>query len=266
MSAGGSRAVWASGTAYEAFMGRWSRLVAPAFLSWLDAAPGLDWLDVGCGTGMLTGAVLEGAAPASIVGVDPSAGFLELASAKVDDPRVSFKLGDASHLPVEDASVDVAIAGLVLNFVPDPAAGVAEMHRATRPGGRIAAYVWDYAGEMQMLRRFWDAAMALDPSTIELEQGRQFPICHPEALRDLFEAAGLREVETRAIDTPTRFADFDDYWSPFLGGQGPAPTYVASLDDRNRDALREHLRATLPTAPDGSIGLIARAWAVAGTR
>jgi SAM-dependent methyltransferase len=154
----------------------------------------------------------------------------------------------------------------VLNFVPEPAKAVAEMRRAVRPGGTVALYVWDYAGEMQLMRRFWDAVAALDPSARDLDEGRRFPICHPQRLTALLRDAGLDRVEARAIDVPTVFRNFDDYWSPFLGGQGPAPTYCAALTEDRRAQLRERLRATLPAERDGSIRLTARSFAVRGIR
>jgi len=150
----------------------------------------------------------------------------------------------------------------VLNFVPAQARALAEMRRAVRPGGAVAVYVWDYAGQMQLMRRFWDAAVALDPAAAELDEGRRFPVCRPEPLAALFQQVGLRDVQSGTIDVPTVFRDFDDYWSPFLGGQAPAPGYCMSLPEDRRAALREHIRAGLPIRPDGSIHLIARAWAV----
>jgi hypothetical protein len=138
------------------------------------------------------------------------------------------------------------------------------MARAVRRAGTVAAYVWDYAGQMELMRYFWDAAVALDRDALALDEGRRFPICQPAPLVDLFTHAGLCDVQARAIDVPTRFRDFDDYWTPFLGGQGPAPGYVMSLDERRRDALRDRLRTSLPAAADGSIQLTARAWAVRG--
>jgi hypothetical protein len=140
------------------------------------------------------------------------------------------------------------------------------MKRALRPGGTAAAYVWDYAGQMQLIRQFWDAAAALDPVARALDEGERFPLCHVQCLRDLFADAGFAEIDCRAFDVPTVFADFDDLWSPFLGGQGPAPTYCGTLSEERRAALRERLRAALPIAPDGSITLIARAFAVRGRR
>jgi SAM-dependent methyltransferase len=257
--------VWAAGDTYEPYVGRWSRLVAREFVAWLGVAGGAAWLDVGCGTGALSQTVLEAADPAAVVGVDPSLGFLANARARLGGP-IRLAAADARRLPVADARVDAAVSGLVLNFVPDPAAAVAEMARVTRPGGRVAAYVWDYAGRMELIRRFWDAAVALDPAAGELDEGRRFGLCRPEPLARLFRGAGLVEVAGRAIEVPTRFRDFDDYWTPFLGGQGPAPGYALALDEGRRAALREALRARLPVAADGSIQLVARAWAVAGTR
>ncbi len=265
MVQGGEPEVWASGAAYEPYVGRWSRLVTRQFLPWLRLGPGRRWLDVGCGTGVLTRAIVELAGPREVVGVDPSTGFVAYASARVVDSRVHFDVGDARSLPFESQGFDVVVSGLVLNFVPDPARGLAEMTRVARPGGTVAAYVWDYAGAMQMMRYFWDAAVALDPLALELDEGRRFPICQPAALRGLFETAGLTGLEATAIEVPTGFRDFDDYWSPFLGGQGPAPSYVASLDDSRRGILREQIRAALPIASDGSINLNARAWAIRGT-
>ena len=128
----------------------------------------------------------------------------------------------------------------------------------------VAAYVWDYAEGMQLMRRFWDAAIALDPKVAELDESPRFPICHPKPFKQLFEAAGLHDVEVRGIEVPTVFKNFDHYWSPFLGGQGPAPSYAMSLSEEHRDALGEKIRAGLPFATDGSIPLVARAWAVKG--
>ncbi len=152
----------------------------------------------------------------------------------------------------------------MLNFVPEPAKAVEEMARVTRSGGTVAAYVWDYAGRMELMRHFWDAAVALNADAFDLDEGRRFPLCGPEPLMALFGAAGLQAVEVRAIDVPTIFRDFEDYWSPFLGGQGPAPGYAMSLSEERRLALRERIRAGLPFESDGSIHLIARAWAVRG--
>jgi ubiquinone/menaquinone biosynthesis C-methylase UbiE len=257
---------WTSGDVYEPYVGRWSRLVAREFLAWLDAPAALDWLDVGCGTGALAEAVAERCAPRRLAGIDPSAGFLDYARRRLGD-RAELRQADAQDLSFGAAEFDRAVSGLVLNFVPDQPRAVTEMFRVLRPGGEAALYVWDYAGKMEMMRRFWDAAAALDPRGSDMAEGRRrFPNCRPEPLKALFEGAGFSHIETRAIDVPTVFRDFQDYWTPFLGGQAPAPAYCMSLSEEARAALRERLRASLPTEKDGSIRLIARAWAVRGRK
>ena len=258
---------WHNADAYERYVGRWSRLVAREFLGWLAVEPGRDWLDVGCGTGALSQTIVATADPATVLGIDPSPGFIAGAQRQLADPRVRFEIGDARTLPVANDSRDVVVSGLMLNFVPaaEQATAAREMRRVTRSDGVIGAYVWDYTGQMHLMRAFWDAAVALDPRADEIDESRRFPLCQPEPLASLFRGAGLEEVEVRAIDIPTVFRDFDDYWSPFLGGQGPAPAYAMSLDEERRAALRERIRADLPVAADGSIPLIARAWAVRGT-
>jgi SAM-dependent methyltransferase len=261
----GRKDVWASGDAYEPYVGRWSRLVARDFVDWLEVPAGRRWLDIGCGTGALSQTILARAAPQALMGVDPSEGFIAHARRVIDDTRAEFQVGDAQSLPADNQAFDVAVAGLVINFVPDMARAAAEMVRVTRPGGTAAAYVWDYGGEMQMMRRFWDAAVAQNPAALDKDEGRRFPVCQPEPLAALFKDAGLANVEVRGIDVPTVFKDFDDYWTPFLGGQAPAPGYCMALLEDRRAALRDRVRSTLPFRDDGSIHLIARAWAVRGT-
>jgi SAM-dependent methyltransferase len=265
-TADGGAAYWQAGDRYEAYIGRWSRSVARKFVTWLEPRAGLDWLDVGCGTGALTAMVLEAAQPRSVVGVDPSSGFIEHARSLTQDPRARFTVGDAQRIPFGDATVDAAVSGLVINFVADPGRAVMEMRRATRVGGTVAAYVWDLAGEMQLIRRFWDAAIAEDSAAADLDEARRFPIAARSPLQDLFHAAGLGSVESVALDVPTIFRDFDDLWTPFLGGQGPGPAYVESLEAGARDRLRERLRGSLLIEADGSIHMIARAWAIRGER
>jgi len=255
---------WESGDAYERFVGRWSRLVAQKFLSWLSLSPGLRWLDIGCGSGALCQAIIQFASPGEVMGIDPSEGYVAFTRQKIQDDRARFIVGDAQALTVKTDSYNAVVSGLVLNFIPQPVLAVREMARVVKPGGVVAAYVWDYAGEMQMIRYFWNAAAALDPAAYELGEGRRFPICNPEALADLFQNAGLREVEGIPLVIDTVFKDFDDYWLPFLGGQGPAAGYAMSLSEEKRTALRERLRDGLPFALDGSIPLVARAWAVRG--
>jgi SAM-dependent methyltransferase len=258
--------VWASGDAYEAYVGRWSRRVAPAFLRWLGVSPGRRWVDVGCGTGALTTAVLAVAEPAEVVGVDPSEGFLATARTRIDDPRAAFEIGDARKLPFPDDRFDAVVSGLVLNFVPEPAVAVAEWARVVAPGGTVATYVWDYAGGMAFIERFWEVAAEVDPAAAELDEGRRFMMNGPEPLRALWTDSGLSDVTVSGIEIPTVFRDFDDYWLPFLGGQGPAPGYLMSRDEEHRAAIRDRLSQRLPRAADGSIAMTARAWAVRGSQ
>jgi SAM-dependent methyltransferase len=260
-----TRDAWSNAKLYEPFIGRWSRLVAAELVSWLDPPDGLNWLDVGCGTGALSEVVLGRAAPASLTGVDPSEAYIAQAAERLAGDNVTFRVGDAAALPLPDASVDRVVCGLVLNFVPDPGAALREMRRVLIAGGVAAAYVWDYSDGMQILRRFWDAAIAEDPSAAELDEGARFAICSHGGLRACFTDAGMVEVAERSIEVACRFRDFDDYWAPFLGGQGPAPGYCSALSPQARERLRARLQSTLPTSPDGSINLTARAWAVVGT-
>jgi SAM-dependent methyltransferase len=254
---------WERGSPYEQYIGRWSRQVAPLFLSWLDQPAGLRWLDVGCGTGALSAAILDRCAPRSVAGVEPSDGFRQLAQQHLAG-KAGLLAGHAAAIPLAAGACDVVVSGLVLNFVPDLPAALAEMRRVTAAGGTIAAYVWDYADGMQVIKSFWDAAVSLDPAAAPLHEGTRFPQCHPAALQAAFEAAGLGGVETGPLELTARFAGFDDYWQPFLGGQGPAPAYAMSLGEEARAALRARLQSALPAAADGSIALRARAWAVCG--
>lgn len=251
---------WERGSPYEQYVGRWSRQVAPQFLSWLNIPGGRRWLDVGCGTGALCAAIVDRCSPSSVTGVEPSDGFLETAKENLAG-RVALRKGAATSIPLGDASVDVVVSGLVLNFVSDQRAALLEMARVTGERGTIAAYVWDYSGRMDLMRHFWDVAAELDPDAAKLDEGVRFPLCRPEALEELFVSAGLEGTEVRAIDIPTLFANFDDYWRPFLGGQGPAPAYAMSLDETARARLRDRIRERLPTGTDGSIPMTARAWA-----
>jgi SAM-dependent methyltransferase len=255
---------WERGSPYEQYVGRWSRQVAPLFLSWLAIPAGRRWLDVGCGTGALCAAIVDRCAPASVAGIEPSEGFLKTARENLAG-RAALHHGSATAIPLGDASVDVVVSGLVLNFVPDQRAALAEMARVTGKGGTIAGYVWDYAGKMELMRYFWDAAVELDPSAATMDEGIRFTLCRPEALGNLFADAGLKGVEVTPIDIPTRFTSFDDYWQPFLGGQGPAPAYAMSLDEPGRERLRDHIRTRIPVAADGVISLTARAWATRAT-
>jgi SAM-dependent methyltransferase len=256
---------WDSGGAYELWVGRWSRSIAEEFIDWLAVSPGRTWGDVGCGTGALVERILGSSDPAGVLGIDRSEAYVSEARNRAGDSRVRFEVGDACALPWATETCDVTVSGLVLNFVPDSAAMTREMVRVTRPGGRVAAYVWDYAGGMQMIRHFWDVALELNRGDSKLDQAERFPLCQPGPLEQLFRRAGLISVLVRAIDVPTVFHDFDDYWLPFLGKQGAAPAYLASLPAATRDRIRVALKARLVAAADGSIAMTARAWAVRGT-
>jgi SAM-dependent methyltransferase len=255
---------WAAGEAYEAYMGRWSRALAREFLTWLAPKPGAHWLDVGCGTGALTAAICECCAPASVLACDPSESFVVHARSQIADARVSFATAGAHELPAREGGFDWIVSSLVMNFVPEPERAVRAMRARLRPGGVVAACVWDYAEGMEFLRHFWDEVVAADPAAAAQDEGRRFPLCRPEALTGLFRAAGLGRVESGAMGIPTEFASFDDYWSPFLGGTGPAPAYVAALDPPRREALRARLAQRLGARAGGPIRLRARAWAVRG--
>ncbi len=256
---------WSNAGAYRRYVGRWSALVAPTFIEWLDQPDGGVWLDVGCGAGDLAAVILDRSSPRVIRGVDLSPEYVAFASGRFVDARTSFRIADAARLEEEKVNAyDAVVSGLMLNFVPEPAQAVGAMSRVAKPGGCVAAYVWDYAEKMEIMRYFWDAAVDLFPEAAELDEAARFSICNPEGLTRLWEAAGLELVEVRAIDVPTILRDFDDYWSPFLGGQGSAPTFAMSLTESDRAVLRDRIRSRLPVREDGSIHLIARAWAVRG--
>lgn len=254
---------WAVAASYDAFMGRWSRRIAPGLVARIAAGADRDWLDVGCGTGSLAGAILAAGRPRSVVGVDPSADFVAAAAAALPDPRASFRVGGAEALPLADASRDVAASLLVLNFVPDRARALAEMRRVVRPGGRVGFAVWDYPGRgVGFLAAFWEAAGARDPAAAALDESRRFGFCTPAALAGLAEDAGLSPVACAPLEAEAVFANFDDLWRPFTLGAGPAPGYCASLSAEAREALRGALAAQVRPAADGTIALGLRAWAV----
>jgi len=254
--------MFSASDAYERFMGRWSRRLAASFVSFADVRPGDVVLDAGAGTGSLASALLT-VAQTRVVGVDPSAAYVHAARARVADGRATFEEGDVRHLRFPDATFDKALSLLVLNFVPDPHQALSEMARVTRPGGVVAGAVWDYGQGMEMLRAFWDEVVALDASN-EPRDERHMPLSRAGELDLLWRDHGLTDVEETALVLPLVFASFDDFWQPFLGGQGPAGALVASLDGERREALRQRLRARLATAADGSVGLRARAWGIKG--
>ena len=252
---------WSAGRHYENYMGRWSRRIADRFLEWLEPAPELDWLELGCGTGALSSALLSRAAPKSVMVTDLSGNFLDHTQRLISDPRVTFEIADAQNLPFMDARFDGTVSGLTLNFVPDRHLAITEMQRVVRPGGTIAFFVWDYpGGGMGFIDAFWKAAASLDPAAEALDEARRFAFCTPDGLIDLCRSAGLTEIETSAIETQTEFPDFETFWLPFTLGAGPAPGYCSSLSEDGLLALKTALGKFVGV--DGPITLPARAWAV----
>lgn len=254
---------WQSGDPYEYYMGRWSKLIAEQFVDWLSPKSGLQWLDVGCGPGALSEAVVNRHNPASVTAIDQSESFVSTAQQRLGK-KVNCRVGNAMSLPLEDASMNIAVSGLVLNFIPEPEKALAEIKRVTSKNGTVAAYIWDYAGKMELLNYFWDMVVELNPGASALHEARRFPDSNAEQLVDTFNRIGLLEVEAVPLEITTHFTDFNDYWKPFLGGQGPAPTYVSKLENSDRNHLMEKLKQKLPVEEDGSIVLAARAWAVKG--
>ena len=214
---------------------------------------------------MLSSAILGRCAPRKVIGIDPAKAFVEAARSRLADSRFHCDLGSAEAIPLQDGELDAAVSGLVLNFVADKPKAVAEMRRVVCAGGTVAAYVWDYAGQMQIMRYFFDAATELDARAREFDDGVNAPISRPAPLSALFQDAGLTNVEVRGIDVPAAFTSFEEYWTPFLGGTGSAPKYCASLSNDARAELRRKLESRLPAGPEGEILLAIRAWAVKGT-
>lgn len=256
--------MFSAAAGYERFMGRWSRLLAPRFVAFAGAKDGERVLDVGTGTGSVVSA-LAAALPASeIVGVDPSEGFIAFAAKNAGSGRVRFEVGDAQALRFADASFDQVLALLVMNFVPDPEKAIREMRRVARPGGVVSACVWDYNAGMEMLRFFWDEAVALDPA-IEPKDERHMKLSREGQLGALWKKAGLANVREQPLTVEQAFSSFDDYWGPFLKGAGPGGAYVVSLTDARRSALEARLRKRLlGNRADGAFTLKARAWCVRG--
>ncbi|MBI2429928.1 MAG: class I SAM-dependent methyltransferase [Ignavibacteriales bacterium] len=256
---------WKDGSTYEDFMGRWSRQLAPKFVAWLGLPVGGHWLDVGCGTGALTESICLHADPASVLGCDPSAPFVEYANQHSRYKQATFKVHSVGSLPTRVGGYSCVTSLLALNFFSDVEASVREMRSLVRQGGNVSACVWDYAGKMEFLRYFWDAVVAENPHARNKDEGVRFPICNPKALTQLFGAAGLDDIVCEAIEIPTKFDNFDDYWQPFLAGTGPAASYVASLNHSQRGDLVRNLKQNLPMNEMSKIALVARAWAVRGT-
>lgn len=256
------------GEAYEPMTGRWSRVIAPLFIRWSEAASGGHWLDVGCGTGALIQAILDHGAPVEIVGIDRSSAFIAYARRHITDQRVRYEVGDATNLPVASNQYDAVVAGLLLNHLSplDQVTAVKEMQRAARPGGQVAAYVWDYADGMEPRSRFWQVATTLDPAAGAVDERARYPLCATDALERLFLRCGLNAIETASLEIQARFADFDDFWLPFLAGYGVSSAYIASLAVAQREVLQTALQRELPVDEAGVITMSVRALAVKGVR
>ncbi len=256
--------MFAGSSAYERFMGRWSRRLAPLLVTFAGVADRDSVLDAGCGTGALSFAIAGMVPSAAVTGVDPSAAFVHDAQAHAPVDRVRFLVGDVRALRFPDASFARTLSLVVMNFIPDPASALKEMTRVTRPGGIVAAAVWDYGEGMEMLRVFWDEAVALDSTSAPRDE-RTMPLCQRGELGTLWRAGGLERVEEQPIAIDMPFVSFDDYWLPFLGGQGPAGAHAAALPATARSALEARLRKRLiGDRQDGPFTLRARAWAVKG--
>ena len=252
------------GDAYDTFMGRLSRRLAPLLVRFAGVADGDAVLDVGCGTGSLTAAVVAAAPSSRVAGIDPSEPYVAVARAHHQTERVRFQVGNAQQLPFEAGSFDATISLLIMNFVPDPASALMEMIRVTRPGGVVAAAVWDYGAGMEMLRVFWDEAVALDHDANGTDE-RHMPLSRRGELSSLWRARRLRDVFETSLTIDMPFSSFDDYWSPFLANQGPAGAHISTLSAPDRERLRLKLRRRLlGDGPDRQIALHASAWAVRG--
>ena len=256
--------IFSTADAYERFMGRWSRALAPALVRFAGVRDADIVLDVGAGTGALAAAVAAAAPAGRVIGIDPSAAYVAFARAKRSNDRSEFEVGDARQMRFSDATFDRTLSLLVLNFIPDAGTALREMTRVTRPGGTVAAAVWDYGEGMGMLRTFWDAAIALRPGDEEKDE-RHMPFSRRGQLAALWRGHGLRDVVEEGLTIETRFSSFEEYWQPFTEGQGPAGAYVSGLGAAEREQLRLRLRQQLiGSGPDRPLSLTARAWAVRG--
>lgn len=256
---------WIAGDAYELFMGRWSRMVAEEFIQWLSPSASWHWLEMGCGTGALTQVILSRTSPAYLIACDLSPQFVSFIRGSINHPSIDFLVADAADLPLAHDVFDVVVSGLVLNFFPTPIEAIRSLRSRLHPGGKLAAYVWDYAEGMEFLRIFWEVAVALDPAASILDERYRFPICRQDALAGLLERAGFYSIESHALEITTPFPDFESYWTPFLGATGPAPSYVSSLSPSQREQLRLRLNERLSPGGGGMFQLTARALAVCGT-
>lgn len=248
--------------AYEAFMGRWSRHVAPQFLDWLSRPDGLKWLDVGCGTGVLSQTLLARCVPTSVTGIDPLEKYI--ACARELNDAITFQVGDMQDLPFDAAGFDCTVSALCIKFVPDKEKGIAELARVTRPGGIVALYDWDLSNEGNMTRHFWQAVGDALPELNEERTQRRAAKAAPEEMGEFFHQAGLRNIETRLFSFTARFESVDDYWKPLTGNEQNVGRFCRTLSAAQLSAIRDKLNDTLPIGKDGTVSYEGRAWAIKG--
>jgi SAM-dependent methyltransferase len=249
---------------YERYMGRWSRLLAPAYVGFAGVKNGERILDVGTGTGALASALEVAMTSSELAGIDPSEGFINYAKKNAKSGRVSFEVGDAQALRFKDASFDHTMSLLVMNFIPDHNKAIAEMRRVTRPKGVVSSCVWDYNEGIQSLRFFWDEVTALDPAMAPKDE-RNMKLTREGQLGEVWKKAGLVNVEEKPLVIDQAFSSFEDYWGPFLTGVGPGGAYVVSLPLERRVQLEARLRKRLlGNRDDGAFVLKARVWCVRG--
>jgi len=252
---------WSAGRSYDHYMGRWSRKIAAEYLTWLNPEKASDWLEIGCGTGALTSAILQNCAPFSVLATDASEDFVHHVREIIKHPKVEFKAAPAQALPAEDNSIDIVTSALVLNFVPDRTAALKEMQRVLKPGGMLSFYIWDYpGGGIGFIDAFWKAAATLDPKAAALDEGARFPYCTADGMAKLCAEAGLPDPDIAPIEIATEFPDFEAFWHPFTLGAGPAPGYCGSLTEEQQQALKTRLYEELDDG--GPVRLKAKAWAV----
>lgn len=257
---------WSSGENYDNYMGRWSSLVAYQFVPWVNAEKDLDWLDLGCGTGQLSEAIFEIAKPNKVVGIDQSAGFLQLAQEKLKAFKFRCEHGNATQLAQPNSTFDVAVSGLCINFLSNSEKGIQEMYRVVKPGGKVGIYVWDYSGKMEFVRLFWDAVQEVDKGSKRFDEGKNASICRPHELESIFLRIGLESIDVAEINIDMRFSSFDNYWLPFFYGQGMLGKYLLSQSQNNQIRLKHSLESRIHKKDDGSFNLKARAWCIMGKK
>jgi trans-aconitate methyltransferase len=255
---------WDDTAGYELYVGRWSRQLSADFIQWLRPKPGSTWLEIGCGTGALTSAILHGAKPAHVVAIDKSAAYLQQAQKELASANVTFVTGDVESV-APTKRFDMISSGLVLNFLPHPAQSLRRLMHNLNPGGQLSSFVWDYAGHYQPMRYFWDAAGQIFETAAQYDAGIKFQICNPERLTSLFKSLGLTEIEVTNIERIATFDGFDDYWEPIAAAQGSVTEFMNTLSSGQKADLKETVRKRLPIAANGEIKLVLNALAIKGS-